>query len=525
MNTYNKTLTFITVAYVAILVCALFGVFSINNLNIALATLSIPLLILWINSNKLMHKTILLYKKINELQKALHASNEQAIRMKCESESLTKDNDNLSKKLISKHMLAHTTEHQVSSIITSHVVFNDYINRSISSSKRKNKIFALIIVTVDKAGIHLVQTAISNILRSDDIIAQFNDEIVILLNDIGKSKFASIVAEKILGIVKKENELNTTAEPLSVNMGICAYPDDGGSIETLFENASNALYKSIHLGPNNYEFHSDKLNIEAKEYVQLESALKVAIRNHEVSLYYQPKLELKSARIAGVEALMRWHHPVLGIINPDKFITISEETGTFMKIAETALMDACVMNKSWQNDGLEHITVSVNISPKQFAHPDLPGLINKATYATGLNPAYLELEISESTIMGDVESAEEILEKLKRTGVKLSIDHFGTGFTSISFLKRYPINTIKIDKSFIAGIPNRPNDMSITNAFIALAHNLGIEVVAEGVETAEQVQYLNSQHCDLIQGYFLSHPVHSTKISSQLKRLSEEVEI
>lgn len=565
MKIYNKTFIIITITYLVTLVCLLFGLIQSEELKIILVILLIPLLILWaasirlsnqikalnikiIESTKInaangiqritQHDIAALDQHINSLLSSLRESKEYTALIKASTEALAKENDDLSKKLVTKKVLSHTvsveteTKKPTNTIITNHIIFNEFINKSISSSKRKNKLFALMIVCInrpDSSQPDLIAKStaneISTILRSDDIIARFEDEIFIVLSDIGKPKFASIVAEKILGITKKMNAADPSIPPLSTNIGICTFPDDGDKIESLFENAANALYKSIQLGKHNYEFHSDKLNVEAKEYIQLESALKNAIHNHEVTLYYQPKLELKTATITGVEALMRWEHPILGIINPDKFITISEETGSFMKIAEIALRDACVMNKSWQDQGLEHITVSVNISPKQFHHPDLPSLIIKATTAAGLNPAYLELEISESTIMGDIKQAESTLEKLKVTGVKISIDHFGTGFTSISMLKKFPINTIKIDRSFIAGIPNNPNDISITNAFISLAHNLSIQVVAEGVETAEQVQHLITQHCDLIQGFFLSHPLHASKISSQLKKLNEEVEI
>lgn len=265
------------------------------------------------------------------------------------------------------------------------------------------------------------------------------------------------------------------------------------------------------------------MDVEAREYIQLESALRKAIHNNELALYYQPKLHLKKGSVIGMEALIRWEHPVLGIIDPVRFIPIAEETGYIMQIGEWALYEACKMNKYWQDEGYEHLTISVNLSPKQFHHPHIADVIAKILTQTKLNPRYLEIEINEKTIMENSGASGKQLANIKATGVVISIDHFGTGYTSISHLKQFPISILKIDQSFIKGIPNIPNDLAITNAFISLAHNLGLAVVAEGVETAEQVQYLSNQSCDIVQGYFLSHPLPASKIVLQLKKLQDEV--
>lgn len=218
---------------------------------------------------------------------------------------------------------------------------------------------------------------------------------------------------------------------------------------------------------------------------------------------------------------MRWAHPELGILNPAQFIPIAEDTGLMVKIGEWALREACKTNKYWQNEGYEHFAVALNLSPKQFEHPDIAKTIENILKETELNPKYLELEINESTVMSHIEMAKDRLDKIKATGVQLSLDHFGAGYTSISHLKQFPISTIKIDQNYIKGIPNNPDDSAITNAFIGLAHHLGLEVVAEGVETGEQVQYLTIQNCDMVQGYFLSHPLPAQKIVLQFKKLMD----
>lgn len=409
-------------------------------------------------------------------------------------------------------------------------VFNDTLIKTISHSKRRNKIFAILIVDIDafkeinnKLGrdfgdyvLSEISNRLTKVLRSEDIVARLNgDEFIILLNDIGKPKFASVVAEKII---------QACAQPIedffhTVSVGVSVYPNNGESLEELLNTADAALFKAKHFGGNQYQFYTHEMNVEAREFVRFETALKQSIKNNELILYYQPKLTIKKGSITGIEALLRWAHPELGILSASQFIPTAEEIGFITQISEWALREACSTNKQWQNEGYEHLTVSLNLSPKQFQDPDTAKKISTILEETELNPQYLELEINEATVMDNIETAAHQLEAIKATGVGLSIDHFGAGYTSISHLKRFPINAIKIDQNYIKGVPNNPNDSAITNAFIALAHNLGLEVVAEGVETAEQVQYLSAQNCDMIQGYFLSHPLPAQKIVLQFKKL------
>jgi EAL domain-containing protein (putative c-di-GMP-specific phosphodiesterase class I) len=294
-------------------------------------------------------------------------------------------------------------------------------------------------------------------------------------------------------------------------------------LEELLKHLNTALYEVKHAGGGAYQFYTPEMNTEAHEFIQLESALRKAIEHNELMLYYQPKLDLKKGNINGVEALLRWEHPTLGVIYPDQFLPIAEETGLIMQIGEWALREACKANKSWQDEGYEHISIAINISPNQFAHPDLIKMIKQVLADTDLNPNYLELEINENTIMQDTKAAADILTQLAELGVRITLDHFGTGYTSITYLKQFPISGLKMDKTFIKGLPNSVDNAAICSAFIGLAHNLSLAITAEGVETAEQVQFLAEHDCDMVQGYFLSYPLPAPKIVLQFKKIRDHV--
>lgn len=437
-----------------------------------------------------------------------------------------------------KQYLAQVAHYDNLTSLPNRVVFNEILNKAISHAKRHKKIMAILIISLgslrkindkfgDKKSDHLLREIgkrFASALRSEDVIAKLDgDEFIILLNDITKPKFASAVAEKLLKASAQPLSTGSNEFSIQSNIGICIYPYDGESLETLLKHLDLTLYKAKHNGGGAYQFYSHEMDIEGHEYIQLESALRKAITNHEFTLHYQPKLSIKKGSIVSVEALMRWEHPELGIVNPEKFLTLAEDTGMINLLGAWALREACKMNKYWQDEGYEHISVSLNLSHKQFHHPDIAEIIADIVRETGLNPGYLELEIAEKTVMDDTENAVSILNKIKETGVHIALDHFGTGHTSISHLKQFPISTLKIDQNFIKGIPNTPNDSAITSAIIALAHQLGFEVVASGVETAEQVQFLASQNCDMVQGYFLSHPLPAENVALQLKKLRDEV--
>lgn len=487
-------------------------------------------------------------EKINQLLstfKEIHANDEQHVQL-----LMDEINKGTSQGINTRSQGAHASEGPRTVIFSeaeqfdhtinlpNRVFFNQILNKAIGRAHRHKKILAVLLINIDqftKLSVELspekcngllkeMGKCLNDNLRKEDVLAKLDeDEFIILLDDMSKTKFAGTVAEKILRACQEPILFDGKKYNIKISIGISIYPTDGLSLEDLMSNAESALTKAQQKGGATYQFYTQELDVEAREYIQLESALRKAIHNNELTLLYQPKLDIKSGRIAGVESLLRWNHPVLGIVNPSQFIPIAEETGLIMEIGEWALREACKINKHWQDEGYEHLIISLNISSKQFLHPGLTKSIATILEESQLNSKYLELELTEKTIMDNIDNANTILNGLKELGVQLSIDHFGTGVTSISALKQLPINTIKIDRSFIKGVPNNPNDVAIVNAFIGLAHNLGMLIVAEGVETAEQVQYLTIQQCNIIQGYYLSHPVSASKITLQIKKLSERV--
>lgn len=428
--------------------------------------------------------------------------------------------------------------HDNLNILPNRVFFNEIVNKNISHAKRHKKTFAIISIDIDnfkdvtqaigpeKSEIILKELGkrFSNVIRHEDIMAKLDrDQFMILLYDIGKAKFASTVAEKLLKVCTHPLKIDDKDFKLTASIGICIYPNDGNSLETLLISSDEALYKSKHAGGNQYQFHAKDLDLEAKKFIRLDNALRNALQNNEISLSYQPKVHLKNGNIASLEVLLRWDHPELGIVDPLTFISIAEDNKSIIPIGEWALREACQTNKLWQDQGYEHFTVAIKLSPIQFYHPDIVKIIASVLTKTGLNPKYLEIELAEKTVMNDAKEALKILHAMKELGIVLSMDHFGVGYTSIRYLKQFPISNIKIDKSFINGVPNNPDDCAIVSAIIALGHVLSIEVVAEGVEAAEQVQFLSQANCDMVQGYFLSHPLPAQKIVLQLSKLRDEV--
>lgn len=409
-----------------------------------------------------------------------------------------------------------------------HIFISESLNKAIAYAKRHNTTFAILILHLDSIpGIEYafieIETRLSCVLRSEDSFARLEaNEFIILLSDIGKPKFASAVAEKILQTCSAPFKINSKEISLRSNVGICVYPNDGDSLETLLSHLYMALNTAIRAGNGQYQFYSAEIDKEARQYIQLGGALRKAIQNNELILHYQPRHHLKRGCVTGIESLIRWTHPELGVINPSVFIPLAEETNLIIPIGKWAMLEACKTNKHWQDEGYHHFTMGVNVSFKQFYHPDFVEMITSVLNETGLNPNYLELEIGEMTVMNNIELAASILNKIKALGVQIAIDHFGVGSTAISHLKHFPINVIKIDQSYIKGIPNNTDDMAITNAFISLGHHLGFEVVAEGVETAEQVQYLTEQKCDMVQGYYFSHPLPADKLIQEFKKITED---
>jgi EAL domain-containing protein (putative c-di-GMP-specific phosphodiesterase class I) len=288
----------------------------------------------------------------------------------------------------------------------------------------------------------------------------------------------------------------------------------------LIKDADSAMYRAKDLGRNNYQFYTQDMNTAVHELLQMEGQLRHALERSEFSLHYQPKIDIPTGRVVGVEALLRWQNPVLGSVSPAKFIPVLEDTGIIIAVGEWVLRTACTQAKSWQAMGLP-LSVAVNLSARQFYQKDLALRIGEILSETTLAPEMLELEITESLLMKHSEASNTTLAELKARGIEISIDDFGTGYSSLSYLKRFPINTLKIDQSFVRDITTNPDDAAITTGIIALAHSLRLTVIAEGVETLEQLDFLRTHGCDQFQGYYMSRPLPPGKLEEWLKARSE----
>ncbi len=345
-------------------------------------------------------------------------------------------------------------------------------------------------------------------LRESDLIAHISgDEFVVLLERCNEPAAAIAVARKLLTAAARPILINGQELALTASIGVALYPADGADGETLLKNADIALFRAKEQGRNNYQFYSAQMNTHTAERLAMEAKLRHALDRGELSLHYQPKLDIRTRQVTGVEALLRWNNPELGSVSPATFIPLAEETGLIVPIGAWVLLEACKQAKRWQDSGIPGTRVAVNLSARQFRDPLLGQTIGRAFSESGLDPRLLELEITESMVMQEPEKAAALLEDLKAMGLYLSIDDFGTGYSSLAYLKRFPIDSLKIDRSFVKDIPANSDDLAITQAVIAMAHGLRLRTVAEGVETEEQLEWLKRFGCEEIQGYLFSKPL------------------
>jgi len=343
------------------------------------------------------------------------------------------------------------------------------------------------------------------------------DEFILAMADIDRVEDAAKAAHRLIQAMQAPFRLDEHEIVVTASIGISLYPDDGADAETLLKNADSALYHAKDAGRNNYQFYNQSMNDRAFARLSLEGSLRRALENQEFLLHYQPQVDAQSGAIIGAEALIRWRHPDLGLVSPLDFIPLAEESGLIVPIGEWVLQTACTELKAWQAAGNGTLRMAVNLSGRQFRQQDLVETVQRAISAAGIAPQSLELEITESMLMQDATETTRLLDNLKALGVKLSVDDFGTGYSSLSYLKRFPLDALKIDRSFIRDIASDPDDAAITTAILAMAGGLGLEVVAEGVETMEQLGFLRSRNCQMIQGYLFSKPLPSEEIRALLR--------
>jgi diguanylate cyclase (GGDEF)-like protein/PAS domain S-box-containing protein len=355
-------------------------------------------------------------------------------------------------------------------------------------------------------------------VRKSDTVARLGgDEFVIVIDHSDESVIA-LLMEKILGSVAEPVMVDDHELRVTCSIGFSIYPIDGLDADTLLRNADAAMYRAKEQGRNNVQFFTDELNKTIRKRLAMESILRHALARDEFFLHYQPQVNLQTGAVIGVEALIRWNHGSQGVISPADFIPLAEELGLIVPIGEWVLRTACAQMQAWHSAGLPKISVSVNLSVLQFKQKNFVDVVEKALQETGLDPQYLNLELTESMMMDDVDLAVIALGKLRAMGVKLSIDDFGTGYSSLSYLKCLPIDELKIDQSFVRDITSDPNSAAISRSIIALAHSLKLTVIAEGVETKAQLNYLAEHHCDAIQGYYFSRPVAATECEHLLRQ-------
>ncbi|MAL99810.1 MAG: hypothetical protein CL583_15320 [Alteromonadaceae bacterium] len=355
--------------------------------------------------------------------------------------------------------------------------------------------------------------------REGDTTARIGgDEFVIVLDALEFVSDAIGIAEEVLASVAEPVRLAGHDVSVSTSIGISVYPRDGSDPTILLKSADTAMYQAKEMGGGTFRFYSPDMNARLLERLLTESRLREAIGRGELVLYYQPRVSLVKERIVAIEALVRWDHPENGLMLPDDFIPIAEEIGLIEEIGRTVLMQACEQNKRWQQQGQDPVRVSVNISPRQLTQGDLPYLVRSVLEATGLAPQWLELEVTESGLMHNITAAQETLQQIRDLGVGISIDDFGTGYSSLNHLKRLPIDTLKIDKTFVRDLPFDSDDVSIVTATIALAKSMNLRVVAEGVRSVEQLYFLKDRECEEVQGYLFGLPVPAEQMEGVLMR-------
>jgi diguanylate cyclase len=415
--------------------------------------------------------------------------------------------------------LRHLASHDALTGLPNRMLLDDRVAQAIAQANRQGHEFALLVVDLDRfklindslghrAGDDLLREVaqrLKSAVRAVDTTARLGgDEFVILVDGPVTRTEAVAIGRRAIEVMRPAMRLLGIDVHISPSIGIAFYPADGATVDALLARADAAMYSAKERGRNNVRCYAEGMTTATRDRVRLESELHDALRSGQFELHYQPKVDTTSGRINSAEALIRWRHPQRGLVSPKEFIPIAEEGGLLDAIGEWVLFEACRQAKAWQQEGLRPMRVAVNLAPSQFRLANLVEQIRKALEAAQLDPQYLEVELTESAVMSDAEESIVILESISRMGVLVSVDDFGTGYSSMSYLRRFPIDKLKIDRCFVTEMTRRPEDASIVRAIISLAHSLHLKVIAEGVETPEQLALLTELGCDQYQGFFFS---------------------
>lgn len=412
-------------------------------------------------------------------------------------------------------------------------IFEEQLELAIAHCIRNDENLAVMIIGIDKFKyvndafghtvgdevLRRISERIQGKLRPEDILCRITgDEFAVFFSEGQNEKQVIKIVEHILREIKNPYKAGKKDIYITASVGLAFYPKDGDNREALIKNANIALHRAKEMGGGGYRLYNDSMKEELLEQIEIENMMARAMKNQEFHLNYQPIIDFKTLEIIGMEALVRWEHPILGMIPPYKFIPIAEENGTIIQLGKWVLKEACIQNKKWQDKGLKKIFVAVNVSMRQFQDQNFVNMIKETLEETGLNPKYLGLEITESIAMENEDFALDVLKKLKDMGVYVAIDDFGTGYSSLGYLNKFPIDSLKIDKSFIMNLSGEGSDGTIASTIIAMGHNLRLKITAEGVETKEQLAYLQKQQCDTLQGYLFSKPVNGDEFEKILER-------
>jgi diguanylate cyclase (GGDEF)-like protein/PAS domain S-box-containing protein len=428
--------------------------------------------------------------------------------------------------------MAHSAEHDFLTGMPNRMLLNDRVNQAIGYAQRHGRKIAVLFLDLDgfkhindslghPTGDKLLQSIAKRLVDcvrgSDTVSRQGGDEFVVLLTEVAQPQDAAITARRMLQTVAQAHSINLHELHVTTSIGVSVYPDDGQDAETLIKNADTAMYQAKENGRQSYQFFKPAMNVRAVERQSIEESLRRALERKEFLVHYQPKVNLATGDISGAEALIRWRHPVRGMVPPSDFIPVAEDCGLILPIGNWVLREACKQARAWMAAGLPLASMAVNISAMEFRDEAFLDGVFRILHETGLEPGALELELTESVLMKRAESTESILKALRAGGVQLAVDDFGTGYSSLSYLRKFPIDALKIDQSFIRQITTAPDQTTIVTAVISMGRSMKLRVIAEGVETREELAFLQAHHCDEAQGYYFSRPVLPEQFATLLK--------
>ena len=416
-------------------------------------------------------------------------------------------------------------------------LFQDRLTKAIAGARRENCKLALFFLDLD--GFKIINDSLGHSIgdlllqevaarlrkwgREQDTVARLGgDEFLITLTQVRDETDVAVAAERLMDVMTTVFVVQGHSLNVSCSMGVSIFPEHGTDCETLIKNADAAMYGAKDRGRNNFRFFAEDMNVHALERLSLESSLRFALERKEMFLAYQPQMDVVTGRIIGLEALLRWQHPELGLVPPDKFIRIAENSGLIVPIGEWVLRTACGQARKWQDEGLPAVSVAVNVSAVQFRQEGFCDLIRRVLQETGLASRYLELELTESLLLANADVTLSVLKELKSMGLTLAIDDFGTGYSSFSYLRQFQVSKIKIDRLFIRDVTVNPDDAAITSAIISMAKGLKLRVIAEGVENEAQMSFLRTHQCDEIQGFYFSKPLAVDMIADKLRATLEQ---